>query len=84
MSSKIEKILVTIMCDALAEINEILGYEYIEKAKIEETSKRFLDFMPFVESVLREKRGVTLEDLEKETYDYEKVTESRYTPKRGC
>jgi len=73
MSSKVEKILDTIMRDALAEINEILGYEYLEKAKIEETSMRFLDFMPFVERVLKEKRGVTLEDLEKESYDYKKV-----------
>jgi 6-phosphofructokinase len=73
MSPKFKELIVTVMIDALHEINEILGYEYFKRDMIEQTSKNFLLVVPVAEELVKEIRGVNLDEIEKEQYDYSRL-----------
>lgn len=73
MSLHLQQEIVRVFCDALHEINEMLGYEYFESSKIDKLAAKFLKALPSVEALLKSRRGVTLRDVEKEKYDYEKA-----------
>lgn len=51
----------------------MLGYEYFENSKIDKSAAKFLKELPSVEALLKSKRGVTLEEIEKEKHDYTKA-----------
>jgi hypothetical protein len=57
------------MSDALHEINEILGYEYFKQDMIKQISENFLLVVPVAEEIVKELRGVNLDEIEKEQYD---------------
>jgi len=73
MSSKLHQEYVTVISDALREINEMFGYEVFDSSIIDKTARNFLKLLPIVETELKSKRGVTLQDVEKEKHDYEKA-----------
>lgn len=73
MSPKFKELIVTVVSDALHEINEILGYEYFKQDMIKQISEFFLLVVPVVEEFVKEIRGVNLDEIEKEQYDYNRL-----------
>jgi hypothetical protein len=72
MSTAFKKNITDIISHALSDINEIMGYEYFDPNKLDEISKKFLVVLPFADRMLQQRRGVTIQDLEKETFEREK------------
>jgi hypothetical protein len=72
MSTAFKKNITDIISHALIDINEIIGYEYFDPNKLDEISKKFFVVLPFVDRMLKQRRGVTTQDLEKETFEREK------------
>ena len=73
MSTAFKKNITDILSHALIDINEIIGYEYFDPNKLDEISKKFLVVLPFADRMLEQRRGVTIQDLEKETFEREKA-----------
>jgi hypothetical protein len=73
MSSQLQQEFVRVISDALHEINEMFGYEVIDSSEIDKIAANSLKVLPTVEDLLKSKRGVTLEDVEKEEHNYEKA-----------
>jgi hypothetical protein len=73
LSSHLRQELLRVYCDALREINEIFGFEYFENSKVDMIAANFLEMLPFSEALLKSKRGVTLQELEKEEHDLKKA-----------
>ena len=73
MSAALKERLLSVIYEALYEINEIIGYEYIDRKKVKKNKELFLQLLALGEKLLEEKRGVTLKDLENEPFDHEKV-----------
>ena len=73
MSSQLQQEFVRVISDALHEINEMFGYKIIDSSEIDKIAANSLKVLPTVEALLKSKRGVTLEDVEKEEHNYEKA-----------
>jgi hypothetical protein len=74
ISQDIRDRLLEVLQSAFLEINQIIGYEYFDKATAERKSKElYTAGLGFAEKVLRETRGVSLRDLKIEELDEEKT-----------
>ena len=73
MSSQLQQEFVSVISDALREINEMFGYEVFDNSEIDKIAANFLKVLPTVEALLKSTRGVTLQEVEKEDHDHEKA-----------
>lgn len=73
MSSQLQQEFISIISDALREINEMFGYEVFDSSKIDKIAANFLKVLPTVEALLKSTRGATLQEVEKEDHDHEKA-----------
>jgi hypothetical protein len=73
MSSQLQQEFVSVISDALREINEMFGYEVFDNSEIDKIAANFLKMLPSVEAYLKSERGVTLQEVAKEKHDYKKA-----------
>jgi hypothetical protein len=79
MSSAVEKRFIHVISDALCDINDTLGYEYFDTNKTAEIAEKlYLAGYAKMQKFLKEQRGITLNELDKEKFEYEKAKEKAY------